>query len=82
MENTPPDTLSAVAGKWHEPEYPVRNAAYRLCYLMMFQRYTPDAVLYSLNEVFVASGLLTSEDCSRVLKVAVGFARMPVEGNG
>lgn len=79
--NIEPYSPTVVAGKWHEETRPAHNAAFRMCYFMMMQRYHPDAVLISLREVFLGSGLLPDEECVRIRDIAVGFAAKPVEGN-
>jgi hypothetical protein len=85
-ESEPPDQIPdhlqtvTMGGKWHEPERPAANAAYRLAYIFMRGSAAPSVVHGALREVFLASGLLDEDDCLRITQTAVRFARMDVLG--
>lgn len=69
-----------IGGKWHEPEKPVKHAAFRLSYVMISERYSPAAVYSTLCTVFRDTGLLTDDECRSVVNVSCGFAGMTVMG--
>lgn len=71
-----------IGGKWHEPEKPLKNAAFRLTYVMISERYDASAAYSTLCTVFRDTGLLTDAECQHVINVSCGFAGMPVHGFG
>lgn len=73
-------TPLVIGGKWHEPDKPVKHAAFRMAYIMISERYHPSAVYSSLCTVFRDTGLLTDAECKHVVNVSCGFAGMDVQG--
>lgn len=71
-----------IGGKLHEPDKPLKHAAYRLAYMMISERYPPSAVYSTICSVFRDTGLLTDDECRHVVNVSYGFAGMPVQGVG
>lgn len=71
-----------IGGKWHEPDKPVKHAAFRLAYIMISERYAPVSVYSTLSTVFRDTGLLTDDECKHVINVSCGFAGMAVQGIG
>ena len=80
--NTIKAPLQVVAGKWHEPDKPAKHAAFRLSYILIGERYSPQAIYETLCVVFRDTELLSDDQCRHVVNVSCGFAGMPVQGVG